>query len=287
MSIFGKDYPHFLGYALGGGGARGFAHLGALQVFETFQLKPDVIIGTSAGALAGVFYADGFTPEEIADLFKKRNFKEFVEFTIPKSGLFKTREIKRFLKNNLRSKKFEQLNIPFKAVATDWENARIKVFEQGDKLIEAVVASCSVPIVFKPVDIDGIPYVDGGLLKNFPVSLIRRSCRFVIGVNVSVINPYPEKINLKTTTERMFKMMSNSNAIADRFLCDILVETSFSEQYFMFDLKNIETIMESGYIAAADEMVKEDSLKIVRRCHRRYKNEKKVKEKIKRIKLLS
>ena len=287
MSIFGKEYPYFLGYALGGGGARGFAHLGALKVFELFHLKPDVIVGTSAGALAGVFYADGFTPDEIAELFKKRNFREFIEFTVPRSGLFKTTEIERFLKNNLRSTKFEQLSIPFKAVATDWKNATTKVFTKGDNLIEAVAASCSVPMVFKPIEIDGIPYVDGGLLKNFPVSIIRNSCRFVIGVNVSIMTPFPEKINLKTTAERMFKLMSNSNAMADRLLCDILVETSSIERYFMFDLKNIEEIMELGYSTAANEMVKEHALKVVRRCHRRYKIEEKVKEKIKKIKTLS
>lgn len=287
MSIFGKkQHPYFLGYALGGGGAKGFAHLGAFKVFEMFKLKPDIIVGTSAGALAGVFYADGFTPDEIAELFKKRNFKEFVELTIPKSGLFKTTEIKRFLKNNLRSTKFEQLQIPFQAVTTDWKNAKTTVFTKGDSLIDAVVASCSVPIVFKPTEINGVPYVDGGLLKNFPVSVIRDSCRYVIGVNVSIVAPFPEKVNLKTTAERIFKMMSNSNTMPDRLMCDILVETSSIEKYFMFDLKNIDEIMELGYVTTADVMKKEKSLKIVRRCHRRYLNEQRVKEKIQQIKTI-
>ena len=76
MAIFGKNYPYYLGYALGGGGARGFAHLGALKVLERYRVRPDAIAGTSAGALAGVFYADGYTPDEIGDLFQKNEMKD-------------------------------------------------------------------------------------------------------------------------------------------------------------------------------------------------------------------
>jgi NTE family protein len=75
MALFGKSYDHYLGYALSGGGAKGFAHLGALKVLDKCGLKPDVIAGTSAGSLAGVFYADGYHPEEIEELFRKREFK--------------------------------------------------------------------------------------------------------------------------------------------------------------------------------------------------------------------
>lgn len=285
MSIFGKEHPYYLGYALGGGGSRGFAHLGALRVFESFGLKPEVIVGTSAGALAGVFYADGFAPEEIAELFDRKAFKEFVELTIPRTGIFKSTEIAKFLKGNLRSSKFEQLHIPFQAVATDWQNARTVVFSEGDNLVDAVVASCSVPLVFSPIEIDGIPYVDGGLLKNFPVSIIRESCRYVIGVNVSIMTSLQEKVNLKTTAERVFKLMSNANTMIDRKLCDILVEASSVEKYFMFDLRNMEKIMEFGYIAASNEMARQSSLKIVKRCHRRYQLEEKVKERINKLKI--
>ena len=89
MALFGKSYDHYLGYALSGGGAKGFAHLGALKVLDKCGLKPDVIAGTSAGSLAGVFYADGYHPEEIEELFRKREFKEFIELSIPKAGLLK------------------------------------------------------------------------------------------------------------------------------------------------------------------------------------------------------
>ncbi len=284
MALFGKDYTHFLGYALSGGGARGFAHLGALKVFEAYNLKPNILVGTSAGSLAGVFYADGFTPDEIAELFQHKDFKDFVELTVPKTGFFKSSGINRFLRNNLRSSKFEQLQIPFKAVATDWKNGRIAVFSEGDSLIDSVVASCSVPLVFKPIVIDDIPYVDGGLLKNFPVSIIRDECKFVIGVNVSLAIAMPEKANMKNTAERVFKLMSNSNTLVDRKMCDILVETPSFEKYFMFDLKNIEELMELGYLSAAEALSREKSMRIVRRCNRYNELEQKVKNRITKIK---
>lgn len=286
MALFGKEYQHYLGYALGGGGARGFAHLGALKVFESYNLKPDIISGTSAGSLAGVFYADGFTPEEIIELFQHKDFKDFVEVTVPKTGFFNSSGLERFLKNNLRSHKFEQLQIAFRAVATDWQNGRVAVFSEGDSLVDAVVASCSVPLVFKPKVINDIPYVDGGLLKNFPVSTIRNDCKFVIGVNVSLAQPIPNKPNLKNTAERVFKLMSNSNTLVDRQMCDILVEASSIEKYFMFDLRSIEEIMEVGYATAAEALSKEKSLRIIRRCNRYYELEEKVKRSINRIKII-
>lgn len=284
MAIFGKNYTHYLGYALSGGGSKGFAHLGAFKVFESYGLKPDIIAGTSAGALAGVFYADGFTPDEIGELFKKTELRKFFEFSFPRAGFFKNTGLARFLKKNLRSSSFEQLTIPLKVVATDWENAKAVVFSEGKSLVDAVVASCTVPLVFEPIRINDVPYVDGGLMKNFPVSVIRNECKFVIGVNVSLITPLAEKENIRNSAERVFKLMSGSNTLVDSGLCDVLVEATDIQKFFMFDLNNIHKISELGYECAADAMGNEKSLKIVRRCHRHYQLEEKVRQRINKLK---
>lgn len=284
MAIFSKSYDHFLGYALSGGGAKGFAHLGALKVLEKCGLKPDVIAGTSAGALAGVFYADGYHPDEIVELFRKREFREFVEFTIPTAGFFKSTGLHKFLKKNLRATRFEELQIPFHVVTTDWERACTVTFSNGDDLVDAVVASCSIPIVFQPQMIHDVPYVDGGLLKNFPVSVIRKNCKYVIGVNVSLILPPPEKTNIRRMLERTFNLMSNSNTLIDKAYCDILIETQGIEKYSMFDLQNQLKIMEAGYHYAIVTMSKDESWEIVKKCHRHYALTKKVREQLQRIK---
>lgn len=243
-----------IGYALSGGGARGFAHLGALKALEERNLKPDIIAGTSAGALAGVLYADGFAPEEIRDMFKHTKFKQFIELTFPTSGLFRPTGLHNFLKRNLRSKTFEQLQIPFTAVATDWDNARTVNFSEGDKLIESVVASCCVPLIFSPVKIDGQEYVDGGIFKNLPASTIRDKCNIIFGVNVSIIMPPEYKQNLKYFAERTFSMMSMSNTFPDKKLCDVLIEVEGIEKYWMFDLSHIDFIFDAGYNSAVSKL---------------------------------
>ncbi len=235
-----------LGLALSGGGAKGFAHLGVLQALDEKGLKPEIIAGTSAGAFAGVFYADGYKPQEIASFFKEMKFKEFAEFMIPKGGFFKTSGFETFLKKHLRAKKFEDLKIPFRAIATDIEHGKSHVFKSGT-LIPAVIASCSVPLVFIPKEIDKHHYVDGGLFKNFPVSPIRKECAKIIGVNVSPITTMEYKPTLKYILERSFHYMSGSNTLLDRNLCDYLIESTGLSQYSMFDLEHVDEIYQKGY----------------------------------------
>lgn len=272
MALFRNNYDHFLGYALSGGGAKGFAHLGALKVLEKCKLKPDVMAGTSAGALAGVFYADGFHPEEIGGLFKKKEFREFAEISFSKTGFLKSTGLHGFLKKNLRAQRFEELEIPFYVIATDWRRSTTVTFSNGDNLIDAVVASCSVPVIFNPQYINGLPYVDGGLLKNFPVSVIRKKCKYVIGVNVSLMMPQPEKESIRNIVQRTFNLMSNSNTIVDKALCDILIETEGIEKYPMFDLNNMETISAAGFKNAAIKMSENKSWQIVEKCHKHYEH---------------
>ncbi len=283
MALLRKGREHYLGYALSGGGAKGFAHLGALKILEKCGLKPDVIAGTSAGAIAGAFYADGYHPEEIGELFRKKEFKEFVEFSIPKAGFFKSTGLHGFLKKNLRARSFEELKIPFYAVATDWNKASTTIFSEGDNLVEAVVASCSVPIVFTPQNINGIQYVDGGLLKNFPVSVIRKKCKYVIGVNVSLMIPPAERDTIRTMMMRTFNLMANANTIIDRAYCDILIETKGIEKYHMFDLNNMDTIYNAGYHYAAIEMSEKESWQVVEKCHKHYKRVEYLRDRIKKI----
>lgn len=235
-----------LGIALSGGGAKGFAHLGVLQALNERGLYPEVISGTSAGAFAGVLYADGHTPEEIISFFKKKVFREFAEFAIPHGGFFKSQGFQSFLKKHLKSKNFEDLKIPLHVLATDIEHGESMVFTSGP-LIPAVIASCSVPIIFRPVEINKHYYVDGGLFKNFPVSTIRRECAKIIGVNVSPITKSEFRSSIKYIAERSFHYMSGSNTLLDRNLCDYLIESVSLSQYSMFDLDHVEEIYQTGY----------------------------------------
>lgn len=257
-----KNLPYKLGLALSGGGAKGFAHLGVLKALEEKGIYPDIISGTSAGAFAGVLYADGHSPEEILSFFAKKTFKDFAELTIPQTGIFKTERFKEFLKKHLRARTFEELQTPMKIVATDLVNGKGIVFDKG-AIIQAVAASCAYPIVFNPVEIDNVHYVDGGLFKNFPVTPIRTECESVIGVNVAPLTHVEYKNSLLYIAERSFHYMSVANSMIDRRLCDILIETDDLAKFPMFTLEHTQSIFDIGYKIAIEEFDKKKNTSFI------------------------
>lgn len=240
-----------IGLSLSGGGAKGFAHLGIMQLLNEKKIYPDVISGTSAGALAGCLLADGHSPYDVVKMFENKGFGSFGEFGVPHGGFFKSTPFDTFLKKNLRAHHFSQLKTELRVVATDIEKGMMVEFKDGE-IIPAVVASCSVPIIFSPRKIGNSHYVDGGLFKNLPVSNIREECDFVIGVNVSPIRPVEFRNSFKYMAERTFHYMSSSNTLADREMCDVLFESHELSNYSMFDLDNVETIFKQGYDFASN-----------------------------------
>ncbi len=237
-----------LGLTLSGGGAKGFAHAGALKAMEEAGIRPDVISGTSAGAIVGSLYSSGQSPEKICQIFKEKDFNNFIELTIPRSGLFGTADFIKFLDENLLVKTFEQLSIPLYVVATDFDNGKSVAFSSGD-LTKRVMASACVPIFFKPLEIDGIHYVDGGIFNNFPVSVIRESCDKVIGINVSPLITDKYSKTIVGVAERSYHFMFRANTLEEKKLCDVLVEVEEAMQFRSFDLKNVDKIFQLGYNA--------------------------------------
>lgn len=251
-----------LGLALSGGGAKGFAHIGVFKMLEECNLMPEIISGTSVGALMGALFADGYSAEEIKLLFTGREFTEFAQLQIPKAGLFDSTRFSYFLKRHLRTKNIEDLRIPLVIIATDLDHGVSCEFREGP-IVEAVTASCSVPIIFNPVVIGGTHYVDGGLFRNFPVSTIREECERVIGVNVSPLVPQKYKQTLFYIAERSYHYMFRANTLEDRLLCDVLIEAEEFGLYKMFDLENMDLITGIGYDAAGrafEQVIKENKI---------------------------
>ncbi len=253
MLIQKKKQQYPLGLVLSGGGAKGFAHIGVLKVLEECATQPDIIAGTSAGALVGAFYADGYTTNEIIELFTGKEFSDFAQIKFPTDGLFDSSGLSRFLDKNLRAKTFEELRIPLVVLATDLDHGVSKEFRSGP-LIDPLVASSSIPILFKPIKIDGIHYVDGGVLRNFPVKNIRSECVEIIGVNVNAYTADSYKQTLFNIAERSYHYMYRANAIVDRELCDLLIEAADIQRFKMFDLENVKMIVELGYQATIDTL---------------------------------
>lgn len=253
-----KHYPYGIGLALSGGGAKGFAHLGALQALEEKGIRPDIIAGTSAGAIVGAFYACGFKPKEILEMFMKHDVKDFLSFTLPKESFLKYDGFRKFMEKTFPVKSLEELKIPLYTVAADFDNGLCKVFTEGE-LVPRVLASCTIPIVFKPIKIDGVRYVDGGLFKNFPVSPIRGLCRKVIGVNVSpkMVEEYED--NVLHVAVRSYQFMFKQNAVEDSKLCDLLLEVDSIDEVSTFDLKNAYKIYEQGYVQMMELLEKNNN----------------------------
>lgn len=242
--------PYKLGLALSGGGAKGFAHIGVFKMLEECALSPDVIVGTSVGSLMGALFADGYSASEIKELFTGREFSEFAQLQLPKSGLFDSKRFRYFLKRHLRAKNIEDLETPLIIMATDLDNGESHEFRTGP-IVDAITASCSIPIIFSPVVINGIHYVDGGLFHNFPVSIIREESDRVIGVNVSPLVPQKYKQTIFHIAERSYHYMFRANTLEDREMCDVLIEAEEFGLYKTFDIENVELISNIGYAAAA------------------------------------
>jgi len=161
-----------IGLALGGGFARGLAHIGVLKVFEEEHIPIDFIAGTSVGSVIGASYASGVSARELSEIAVLVRFKDFSRWTISRFGLFSNDKMSTFLNKVLRCKTFEELRIPLAVATTDIITGEPAVFTSGN-LIDPVRASCAYPGMFQPVKIDGRLLVDGLLAHAVPAAPLR------------------------------------------------------------------------------------------------------------------
>ena len=176
-----------LGLALGGGAARGFAHIGVIQVLEENGIKPDMVVGTSAGSVVAAFYASGKTGAQLQWLADSMDESQLTDWTVPfmSRGMLRGEALGRYINTQLNGAKIEDLKIPLGIVATDLQNGDGILFRRGD-IATAVRASSAVPSVFEPVRIGNKDYVDGGLVSPVPVRYARQmGADIVIAVDIS------------------------------------------------------------------------------------------------------
>ena len=179
-----RKFSRVLGLALSGGGAKGFAHVGVLRAFEEEGLDFDIVVGTSAGSIVGALYSAGvdtFKMEEVGKTLKTSDFLDRKILVTPS----KSENIENFVKNVIGDIEFKDLNKKFACSATNMLNGEEVVLTDGT-VAKAVSASCSAPIFFDGVDIDGMRLYDGGLVNNLPSDIARRmGADFVVGVTLS------------------------------------------------------------------------------------------------------
>lgn len=179
--------PPRLGLVLGGGAARGFAHIGVIQVLEEAGVHPDLVVGTSAGSLVAALYASGKSGQDLQKLALSMDEASFSDWRLPlfKPGVLRGEALARFVSANLKSRQIQDLPMPLGVVATDLRSGLAVLFQRGDTAT-AVRASSAIPAVFQPVSIAGRDYVDGGLVSPVPVSHAKKmGADLVIAVDVS------------------------------------------------------------------------------------------------------
>jgi NTE family protein len=177
--------PPRIGLALGGGAARGFAHIGVIQVLEEAGIKPDLVAGTSAGSLVAALYASGKTPQELAAMALTLDEGAITDWSFPGRGVIRGEALARYVNQQAGGRPIEQLRLPLGIVATDLDSGAPVLFQRGD-VGTAVRASSAVPAVFQPVRIGEREYVDGGLVSPVPVRFARQmGAELVIAVDIS------------------------------------------------------------------------------------------------------
>lgn len=177
--------PAKIAIVLGAGASKGFAHIGVLKVLESNKIPLHMIIGTSAGSFVGSLYAYGFNAFELQKLSFAIERDDIIDLTIPDNGFIKGERLEGYINRIMENKPMEKLRIPFYAVATDIQSGREVVFGSGNTGT-AVRASCSIPGIFRPANISGRMYVDGGVVSPVAIEAARRlGADIVIAVDIS------------------------------------------------------------------------------------------------------
>ncbi|HDP36946.1 MAG TPA: hypothetical protein ENN27_03615 [Candidatus Atribacteria bacterium] len=208
------------GLALGSGSARGLAHVGVIQVLEAYHIPIDIIIGTSIGSVVGSLYAAGASIdqlEEAALSIKKSTTLFLIDPALPHSGLISGKKIEEMLNDlALEDKTFDDLKIPFAAVATDVESGAEVILNQG-KVIDAVRASISIPGIFTPVKYQDYYLVDGGVVDPVPVDVVQKmGADIIIAVSLAKLSPYTTVLIINKETGSLEEELEKSSILQQK-----------------------------------------------------------------------
>ncbi len=241
-----------IGLVLSGGGFRGMAHIGVIKFLEEIGIQPSYVAGTSAGALVGAFYAAGYSSEEILDFFLHTKVFSWKNYAYRKAGVLEPQRFAKKLKEYFPKNDFAQLRRSLFIARTNLYTGKGEIISEG-KLIPNIMASAAMPLLFAPVEIDGVLYADGGIVNNFPVRPLLLYCQRIIGVYVNPLE-MKHRQDFKHTNhviERAFQIGVAQNAIPKFSDCEVMIVPEKLKSHSLVDTKHIRDIFEIGYEAAA------------------------------------
>ncbi len=235
-----------IGIALSGGGARGIAHLGILKALEEFGVKPSIMSGTSAGAIASAFYAKGYSIEHILEIFEHGNFFGPTKLLWNQKGLFSMKGFEEIYAKYFPTNSFDDLKFPVYIATTDILKGEIRYFSTGD-ISAALMASSCIPVLFDPVKLNHSLFVDGGILNNLPIEPIVDKCDKLIGVDVNSIRHEEVEIRKSNLLDRSFHLSMSESIKAKGKQCDLFIQPPEMSQFGLFEVKKSREIFEYGY----------------------------------------
>ena len=231
---------------LSGGGARGYAHIGAMKALAEMGVEIAAVSGGSSGAIVGALFCDGYTPWEIEEIVIKEQPQVGMNLRGFRNGLLSFSDIRRLLNKYLRVTSFEELKKPFFVGATDLLTGKQKIFSSGD-LFLPLCASSAIPMLLEPVEIDDVPYADAGMSNNLPVEpLIGRPGK-IIGIHVNPVQPYRKHPGLIETIDRSMHIIVGNNTRPAISMCDIFIEPPGLVKYHVLQWKKTADIIKIGY----------------------------------------
>ena len=251
-----------LGFALGAGGARGVAHVGFIKAMEENGIIPDYISGTSMGSVVGACYAKGMSADQMISEIRKLKFSEIFDLSfnpIGNGALLRASKMRKKLEKYLANLTFNDLKIPFTAVATDLCSGHPVAFSGDKKVVDCVVASSSIPTIFKPCVIDDVTYVDGGITVRVPVNQVKdMGAEVVVGVDVlGDIKETNKRFNIMSVMMRMIEVMDCQVARyrikEDKPNVLIVPDLGDMSQY---KFKGLDTAFEIGYKTGLENVKK-------------------------------
>ncbi len=246
---YGGARPLRVGLALGGGSARGFAHIGVLKSLDQAGIKPEVVVGTSAGALIGAFYAAGLSPWQIEEVALRTREVDLTDLAqTNRRGMLVGDSLSRFVNDALKGARIEDLRLRYAAAATDLHTGELVLLRTG-AVADAVRASCSIPGVFVPREVAGRELVDGGLVSPLPVRSARLlGCDLVIAVDVGT---KPHRASLAGMYEvilQSFEIMGRALADQEAQSADVVIRPDTS-RYASSDFNARREMIQLGYEA--------------------------------------
>ena len=255
-SLFTPHKP-VLGLVLGAGAARGFAHIGVIKALEAQGIRPNLVVGSSAGSVIAALLASGATGNDLNRLALNLDEATIADWGLPFAGRFggliKGEALQAMVNREVRNKMIEQMNLPLGIVATELQTGKGVLFRSGNTGL-AVRASCSVPGVFQPATINGKEYVDGGLVAPVPVSYARQmGATVVIAVNISSEPLHQDASGTFGVLQQTISIMQNSINQYELKSADIAIQPQL-KQMSGSDFKSRNAAILAGEIATQEQM---------------------------------